>query len=398
MNGSEAPAVKTIGIGLVGFGWMGHTHSRSYLNIPLYFASSGIRPRLVTVSDTVPDRVREACDTFGYEVGTASWRQVIEHPAVDVVDITAPNDLHEEVAVAAASIGKHVFCEKPVGFAPDATARIERAGRAAGVITGCGYNYRWAPLVQHTRRLLSEGAFGELTRYHGRFFTMYGRDRLGLLSWRFRQEQAGYGVLMDLMSHVVDMAHHLVGPIRRVVAVKETFVKERPLPTPGATTHYELGREGDPTGPVTNEDYVGALVEFQDGARGVLETDRTIMGPQSDMGFDLHGSKGAARWGHETLNQMDLYLPERNPTDGFVRVLAGDTLPHHGDLVPGGGNSIGYEHMKVIEALEFLKCVRDGRWFSPSFADALNVASVQAAVIRSWERGGWEDVASLRID
>ena len=389
---------EAIGIGLVGFGWMGHAHTRAYRNLPLYFPDEGIRPRLVAVSDTIEDRLRQAREVFGYEEGFASWWDVIEHPDVEVVDITAPNALHEEVAVAAAAAGKHVICEKPVGFSPEATARIEHAARTAGVNTGCGFNYRWAPLVQHTKALLEQGRMGEITRYHGRFFAMYGRDRLGLLSWRFLQEEAGYGVLLDLMSHVIDMANHLAGRVRRLVAVKDIFVRERPLPRPDAGTHYDRGGPTDPTGEVTNEDYVGAIVEFESGARGILEADRTMMGPQSDMGFDLHASRGAARWSLEDLNRMDLYLPEESPADGYVRVLAGDAFPHHGRFVPGTGNPIGWEDLKVIEALEFLKSMRDGRPHAPGFGDALAVADVQAAMVRSWETGGWVDVASLRID
>jgi predicted dehydrogenase len=388
----------SIGIGVIGFGWMGQAHSRAYRNIPVYFPESGLRPRLVAVADTVPARVELARENFGFGAATLDWRALMERDDIDVIDITAPNAMHQELVEAAAAAGKHIFCEKPVGIDPEATAAIERAGRRAGVVTGCGYNYRWAPLVQYTRQLITDGRFGELTHYRGRFFSMYGRDRLGVLSWRFLQEEAGYGVLSDIMSHAIDMAQHLYGPILRVVAVKETFVKERPLPIPGRGTHYDRGKPGDPTGTVTNEDYVGALVEFQNGARGTLEADRSIFGPQSSMAFEMNGSKGAASWDHEKLNQLRLYLPEEQPNDGFIEVLAGDAFPHHGNIVPGSGNSIGYEDLKTIEALEFLKAVAAGRPHSPSFGDALANASVAAAMVRSWRSQRWEDVVSLRLD
>ena len=389
---------KTIGIGVVGFGWMGQAHSRAYRNIPVYFAETGLEPRLIAIADTAPDRVDLAVDNFGFEVGTDDWRQLMERDDIDVIDVTAPTGMHEELAVAAAAAGKHVTCEKPVGIEPRATAAIEKAARDAGVITGCGYNYRWAPMVQYTKQLIEEGRLGELTHYRGRFFTMYGRDRLGLLSWRFKQEEAGFGALADIMSHAIDMAQFLCGPIKRVVSVKEIFVKDRPLPTPGSGTHYDRGKPGDPTGEVTNEDYVGALVEFENGVRGTLEADRSIFGPQSQMAYELNGSKGAAYWDHEKLNQLSLYLPEEQPTDGFVEVLSGDAYNHHGNFVPGGGNSIGYEDLKTIEALEFITAVAEGRPNKPDFGDALAAASVAAAMVRSWESGKWEDVVSLRID
>ncbi len=387
-----------IGVGVIGFGWMGQAHSRAYRDIPVYYGDSGIRPKLAAVADNVPARLDLARDNFGFGWGTLDWHELIDRDDVDVVDITAPNALHQEIAEAAAAAGKHIFCEKPVGSSPEATAAIERAGRHAGIISGCGYNYRWAPLVQYTHQLIGDGRLGELTHYRGRFFSMYGRDRLGLLSWRFIQEEAGYGVLSDIMSHAIDMAQYMCGPIRRVVATKETFVKERPLPVPGTGTHYDRGKPGDPTGAVTNEDYVGALVEFENGVRGTLEADRSIFGPQSSMAFELNGSKGAASWDHETLNQLQLYLPEEQPTDGFIEVLGGGSFPNQGEIVPGGGNSIGYEDMKLIEALEFLRSVEAGRQHQPGFVDALANQSVAAAMARSFASERWEDVTSLRLD
>jgi predicted dehydrogenase len=389
---------RAIGIGVIGLGWMGQAHSRSYRSIPSYFPETGITPRLVAIADNVPQRVDIAIAKYGYEHGTTDWRELMDRDDIEVIDITAPNALHQEIAEAAAAAGKHVFCEKPVGIDPAATAAIDAAARRAGVITGCGYNYRWAPLVQYTHNLIEEGRFGELTHYRGRFFSMYGRDRLGLLSWRYLQEEAGFGALSDIMSHAIDMAQHLCGPISRVVSVKETFVKERPLPNPDSGTHYERGEPGDPTSAVTNEDYVGALVEFANGARGTLEADRSIFGPQSSMAYELNGSKGAASWDHEKLNQLQLYLPEEQPVDGSIEVLAGDGFPHQGNIVPGGGNSLGYEDMKIIEALEFLKAVAGDRSFAPDFGAAVANASVAAAMVKSWESERWEDVVSLRVE
>jgi predicted dehydrogenase len=389
---------RSVNVGVIGFGWMGQAHTRAYRSIPVYFAESGIRPRLVAVSDTVPARIQLAIDNFGFESGTTDWRELVVRDDIDVVDITAPTAMHEEIAAAVAAAGKHVFCEKPVGDSPAATAAIEHAARVAGVISGCGYNYRWAPMVQFTDDLIRSGRLGELTHYRGRFFSMYGRDRLGVLSWRFQREHSRFGSLADIMSHAIDMALHLCGPITRVVATKAIFVAERPIPQPGKGTHYDRGAPGDPTGAVTNEDYVGALVEFASGVRGTLEADRSIFGPQSQMSFELNGSKGAASWDHEKLNQLLLYLPEEQPTDGFIEVLSGDPYYQHGNFVPGGGNSIGYEDLKTIELYEYLRAVLGERDPAPDFGDALAVASVMDAMVRSWESGRWEDVVDLRID
>lgn len=386
---------RELRIGVIGFGWMGQAHSRSYNRIPSLFPDADIRPRLVAVCDDVQARRNLAIENFGFEDSHDDWEALIERDDLDIVDITAPNAMHRRLAVAASERGHHVFCEKPVGITAADTAAIAAAARAAGVVTGCGYNYRWAPLVQYTRQLIEDGRLGAITNYRGRFFSMYGRDRLGTLSWRFLQEEAGHGALLDLMCHTVDMALNLVGPITRLTATKETFVKSRPLPRPGGGTHYDRGAPGDLTGDVTNEDFVGSMVEFASGARGTLEVDRSVFGPQSEMAFDLHGERGAASWNHETLNQLDLYLPEETPADGYMHVLAGDWLPHHGRFVPGGGNSIGYEDLKTIEAFEFCRGIVEGSGFVPGFEEALRVAEVLDAMIRSFESGSWEKVNEL---
>ena len=327
------------------------------------------------------------------------WRDVIEDPAVEIVNIATPNHLHVEIAEAAAAAGKHIFCEKPVGRKPQETAQIESIARKAGVLSFVGFNYRWAPLVIHAKQLISQGALGELTQYRGRFFSMYGSDPMGLLSWRFDREIAGYGVLGDIMAHVTDMALYLAGGIKRLVSNSHTFITERPRPIPGKGTHYSRGAPEDPKGPVTNEDYVGALLEFENGARGSVEVSRSIFGPKNQMAFELNGTKGAISWDFERMNELQLYLPDADGGhDGFTRLVGGDQYPYHGNFNPGEGSGLGYEDMKVIEAFNFLQSVADGVQRAPGLAEALAVAEAHAAMIRSWESGAWEDVKCLRID
>jgi predicted dehydrogenase len=321
---------------------------------------------------------------------------VVDDPEVDVVVIAAPNMLHLEIIEAAAAAGKHIFCEKPVGGTPAQTVAAERAARRAGVITGVGYNYRWAPLVRYAAELLQQGELGELTNYRGRFFSMYGSDPLGLLSWRFLVDQGGHGVTSDLLSHAVDLAHMLLGPIARVVGQTATFIAQRPLPSAGAS-HYGRGREGDPTGEVTNEDYAGMLCVFANGVRGSFEASRAIIGPESQMAFDVHGTRGALGWNLERLNELQLYRSsDGDAGTGYTTVFGGERFPYHGSFVPGNANGIGYEDLIVIEDYEFLRSVADRREHRPSFADALEWVGVQDALLRSVASGRWEDVVSLR--
>ncbi len=390
---------RRLGIGVIGFGWMGQAHSRSYLRIPTLFPDRCFEPELVVCGDSVEARGREAVRSFGFREAALDWREVVEHPDVDVVTVCAPNMLHVEMCEAASAAGKHVFCEKPVGGTPEQTARIEKAARDAGVVTGVGYNYRWAPLVRYAKQLIDEGALGRITNYRGRFFSMYGADPMGLLSWRFLHDQAGYGASTDILSHAVDLAHMLVGPIERVVGTGETFIAERPLPKPGEGTHYDRGAPGDPTGPVTNEDYFGSLATFANGARGTFEASRAIFGPQSQMAFDVYGTAGALSWNLETMNEMQVFLADdRQHHDGYTTVYAGDRYPYHGRFVPGDANAIGFEDLKVIEGYEYLSSVARGEPHEPGFQHALDYVSVQAAMIRSWESGRWEDVVPVGLD
>jgi len=222
-----------IGIGVIGMGWMGQVHSRAYRQVPLRFPGASIDPRLVMCADEVPARAEQAGKALGFEQSTTDWRQLVEHPEVQVVNIAAPNHLHLDLARAAVANGKHIFCEKPVGRGTEETAQIEAAARRAGVLSFVGFNYRWAPLVVHARQLIQQGKLGEVTHYRGRFLSMYGSNPRSRLTWRFDHNLGGYGVLCDLMSHVIDMAHHLAGPVKRLVANRHTFIKQRPLPVRG---------------------------------------------------------------------------------------------------------------------------------------------------------------------
>jgi predicted dehydrogenase len=386
--------MRRIGVGVIGFGWLGQAHSRSLALIPMLFAQRSYEPRLVACSDAMPQRVEEAVHSFGFDRGSVDWRAVVEDPDVEVVFIAAPNMLHGEVVAAVAGAGKAVFCEKPVGGTPEHVLRAAQAARSAGVISGVGFNYRWAPLVQYTRELIASGELGTITNYRGRFFSMYGADPLGVNSWRFQLDEAGYGVTSDLLSHAVDLAHMLIGPITRVTGTVETFIRERPAPVSGAS-HYGRGTAQDPLTPVTNEDYAGMLVEFTDGTRGTFEASRTTLGPESEMAFDAYGTQGAVGWNLERLNELRLYRATSDRGSGYTNVLAGDRFGHHGAFVPGSGNPIGFEDLVTIEDHEFCTAVAEDRPFEPGFEQALEFARVQDALLRSVRTGTWETVVPL---
>ena len=385
---------QRIGIAVLGLGWMGQAHSRSALRIPSLFPDRAVDPVLVVCADTEPDRRTRATSDFGFERAVADWREAVESPDVDAVWVTAPNMLHVPMIEAACRAGKAVFSEKPIGGKPEQTVQAYRAAQAAGVRTGVGYNYLWAPLVLHAKSLIDSGELGEITHYRGLFLSMYGSDELGLLTWRFMLDQAGYGVTSDILSHSVSLAQFLVGAIDEVVGMKNTTITQRPLPT-GAAGHYGRGRPEDPKGAVENEDFASMLCRFASGATGTFETSRTTVGPESQNAFEVYGTTGALAWNFERVNELQFYRASADANTGYTTIFGGDRFPFHGAFVPGQANAIGFEDLVAIEDYCFLESLTSGTTFSPGFREAVDVVSVQQALIDSWASRSWEPVRDL---
>ena len=388
---------RRIGVAVIGMGWMGSVHTRCYRLVPQRFPELDIDPRLVVCADNVEARAQEGVTRAGFERATTDWREAVTDPEVEAVVITTQNALHAPIALAAIEAGKHVFCEKPVGRSPVETAAIAAAAKAAGIISGVGYNYRWAPVVQYALSLIRDGRLGTITHFRGRFLVGYARDPHGVLSWRFDREQSGSGAVADLMSHVADLAHMLAGPVERLVANRHTFITERPLPTPGEGTHFAVKR-GGPTGPVTNEDYGSALVQFACGAQGTYEVCRVINGPKCQLAFEISGTDGTILWDFERMNELQLYLPDGTPErDGTVWVQAGPEHPFFANFNPGPALGMSYEDLKVVEAAQFAKSVAERTQHEPGLAEADRVAQVLAAFDRSFDSGSWETVVPVLV-
>ena len=382
-----------MGIGLVGVGWMGRVHSESYRRVRDHYPDCAGLARLVIAADETEERARDAVDSLGFEESSASWRDVIRHPDVDAVSITVPNRLHREIAVAAAEVGKHVWIEKPVGRVPEETAAIAAAVERAGVRSVVGFNYRQPPAVQHARRLIESGALGVVDHFRSQWVAAYAASPQSALTWRFRWEEAGLGVLGDLGSHAVDLAQFLLGPIVEVTARTETIVAERPLPTT-AGTHFALV-EGGEHAAVENEDVVWSIVRFERGLTGIIEASGVAVGPQARYTFEVHGSRGAVAWDFERMNELSVFLPLENGDTGYARVLMGPQHPPFERFQPGPGLAMGYDDLKVIEAAIFLQSVVDGEQREPGVREALAASRVIAAMQRSAESGAWEPVAEV---
>src|SRR5262245_23056220 len=260
---------------------MGRLHSASYLRVPYHYPESRARARLVVAADEVEARSRLAVEQLGYARSTTSWREVIDDPEVEAVSITSPNHMHREMALAAAEAGKHFWGEKPLGRFPSETAEIAAAAERAGIRTIVGLNYRHPPAVQHARRLIRDGALGEVTHFRMQFVASYSSNPKGALSWRFSRELAGLGILGDLGPAAVDLAQCLLGPIARVSASTRVVIPRRPKAAMGEGTHFSVADEGAELGDVENEDWAAAIVEFASGVHGTIEVSRVIVGAEA---------------------------------------------------------------------------------------------------------------------
>jgi predicted dehydrogenase len=384
--------VRTLGVAVVGFGWMGRVHTQAYARVLHHFPHLAVRPELVTVAEEVPGRAEEAAAQFGFAGTTRDWRDVAADPRVHAVSITAPNFLHREIGVAMAEAGKHIWIEKPVGLTAEDARAVADAVAKAGVQGAVGFNYRNAPAVETARDMIASGEIGAVTHARIRLFSDYAAHPEGALTWRYERERGGSGVLGDLASHGVDLARFLLGDIEALTADTAVFVPERARPT-GAAAAGHTRAAGGGMGPVENEDYVSCLLRFTSGARGVLEACRVSVGEQNNYGFEIHGTKGAVFWDFRRMGELGVSRGTSYQDQPVSTLYVG---PGHGEYAafqPGAANSMGYDDLKVIEAHRFLRSIVEGKPYGATLADAVHSAAALDAMTRSAERGTWENVA-----
>lgn len=380
-----------IGVGLISVGWMGRLHSRAYLEAPRHYPDLPAFPVLVVAADPDAGSRAHAVDVLGYLRAVEDYREVLADPAVDVVSICSPNFLHHEIALAAVAAGKPFWIEKPMGRSAAESRTIARAAHEAGIVTGVGFNYRHAPAVARARELVREGTIGDVTNIRVSLLADYSADPAGALTWRFSRERAGSGVLGDLLSHGIDLAHFVAGRISSVSALTETFIRERPLPDRQATSHFSRGALGGPVGPVENEDYAAVLARFESGAVGVLESSRVAVGPRAEYSLEVYGARGSMRWSFQRLNELQI----ADDPSGYRTVMAGPEFGDFDRFQPGVGTSMGFDDLKTIEAALFVRSVSEGRQLAPSASDAWAAAEAVDAALRSAADGSWATVREV---
>lgn len=360
------------GIGLIGTGFMGQCHALAFRTVGAVFPTVPT-PRLELLADLDPGVTERAARAFGFARWTTDWRALVGDPAVDLVAITTPNALHQEMAEAAIAAGKAVYCEKPLALDAEGARAMTEAAEAAGVATLVGYNYLRNPATALAKELIESGEIGEIVHFRGCHFEDYMRDPEAPASWRTRKATAGAGAVADLGSHAISLARHLVGEIVEVQGSVQTVVPERPV----------AGRPGARE-PVEVDDQAQALVRFASGAAGTIEASWVASGRKMYLTYEITGTKGAIALDQERFNELRLYTHGSSARlDGFRTILMGPAHGKYGAFCPAPGHQLGFNDLKVIEVEALLEGLAGRRPLQPDFREAWRIAQVVEAILRS---------------
>ena len=375
-----------VGVGMVGYAFMGAAHSQGWRTVGRVF-DLPVRPVMAAISGRDGGAVRAAAGRLGWAAVETDWRALIARDDVHLVDIGAPGDLHAPIAIAALQAGKHVLCEKPLANTvaeAEAMAEAAAAARAAGQVAMVGFNYRRLPAIALARQLVEQGRIGTLRHVRASYLQDWLADPAFPLTWRLQAEHAGSGALGDLGAHIADLAQYLSGElITGVSGATTTFTRQRPLP--GGQGHGE----------VTVDDAVLVTARLASGALASLEATRFATGRKNALRIELNGSAGSLAFDLERLNELEFCDgTEPSETAGFRRILV--TEPGHPYLSAWWppGHALGWEHTFSHQFRDLLLAIADGTQPSPSFADGLQVQRVLAAAAASAARGSaWTPVA-----
>lgn len=362
-----------IGIGIVGGGYMGKAHAVALSAVGAVF-DTPLRPRLEMIAAASPASAERYRAAYGVARAARDWQELVDDPAVDAVVIASPQETHRAIAEAALSRGKPVFCEKPLGASLEDARAMTAAAARAGVPNMVGFNYVRTPATQFARRLVAEGAIGQVTWFRGEHTEDFLADPALPATWR--TQGMANGTLGDLAPHMLNCALALLGPITRLSAVVETVHATRP----------------GPTGPVavTNDDHAQIMCRFACGAMGHLYFSRIATGRKMGYAYEVHGTAGAIRFDQEDQNALWLYRAEGPEAErGFRKILTGPAHPDYLPFCQGPGHGTGYQDQIIIEARDFLQAIHSGQAVWPTFADGLAVWALAEAAARSAASGQW---------
>jgi predicted dehydrogenase len=385
---------RTLNIGLIGSGFMGRAHADAFRRAAMLYRDLPAVPHLHTLADASDALAADAAARFGFAHSTGDWRTLVNDPEIDLVDITSPNAMHREMALAAISAGKHVYCEKPLAVTLAEAEEMEAAARKSGVKTMVAFNNIKTPAAMLAKQLIDRGDIGTPMRFRGWFDQGFFNDPDLPFSWRCSRRQAGSGALGDLGSHVISVAQYLMGEVESTIAQTQTFFPTRPVPQAGSGYGAKAG-VGATRATVENEDQIQTLVRFRSGAGGTIEASRVAAGKVFGVYWEVSGTEGTILMDGERFNELKIArFNDPKPDRGFKTLYAGSQVPQFGAFFgfdfAGGG--LGYFDVKVIEVRDLIEGIAgDGDCF-PNFAFGLANERIIDAMERSLETRAWERI------
>ena len=380
---------------MIGYRFMGKAHSNGWRQAPRFFPLEA-ELEMHTICGRQPEGVETAARELGWKNASTDWKEVIENPEIDVVDINTPNDSHAEIAIAAANAGKHVLCEKPLALTVGQCREMLDAAEKNGVVHMVCHNYRRIPAIAHAKKMIEEGALGELFHYRARYAQDWIIDPNFPLVWRLQKGVSGSGAHGDINAHIIDLGRYLVGEFAEVCGLMNTFINQRPLEN-AAGKGDGLGGVAGATkmGEVTVDDAAIFIGRFENGALANLEATRFALGRKNNIAIEINGSQGSLFFDFEDMNRLK-FFDNRQPEDrqGFSDILVtqpGGTHPYVGQWWPPG-HILGYEHTFVHTLADFVNAVVAGQAIQPTFEDGLKNQRVLEAVEQSANSKQWTAV------
>lgn len=379
---------RTFRVGLIGYRFMGRAHSNAWRQAPRFFNLKA-NVELHTICGRNSAGVQAARAQLGWQHAATDWREVVESPLIDIVDIGAPNDLHAEIAIAAARNGKHILCEKPLALNVKQAEAMLAAAQKARVVHMICHNYRRIPALALARKMIGEGALGKLFHFHARYAQDWLVDPESPINWRLQKETSGSGANGDINAHIIDLGRYLVGEFQAVCGMLHTFVAERPLAEALSRGMRKMAR-------VTVDDAALLIGRMDNGVLANLEATRFAAGRKNHIAIELNGSKGSLYFDFEDMNRLK-YFSGDDPKDrqGFRDILVterGGIHPYVGHWWPPG-HLIGYEHTFIHTIADFVNACVEGKPVQPTFEDGVKNQRVLAAVEESQQKGRWVKLA-----
>jgi predicted dehydrogenase len=371
-----------LGVGLIGTGFMGRAHALAFQNARTAF-DLPVNLKLAALADADAARAEQCARSWGFDRSHADWQQLINDPAVNLVAITTPNHLHFPMAMAALEAGKAVYCEKPLAVSLEQAREMQRAAKAAGVVTRVGYNYQHNPILGLAKQMIESGELGQIVSFQGEFSEDFMGDPQSPWSWRCEAAHAG-GALADLGSHLLAMARYLLGDIEAVCADSQTVHAQRPA---------TLGSQEQRTIAIDDQTY--ALLRFANGARGTFGSSWLKHGYKNHLSFEISGTQGTLSFDQERLNELRLYRAGSPGRDGFQRILAGPAQPGYAAFCPAPGHQLGYNELKALEVHALIQALCGKGNDGPDFAEALEVERLATAIRVAAKEMRWVKVSDI---